>query len=316
MYSYGNRGHNQPATHNGTGRCYMTSQNHGFCVDATCLPNNWEALFTNANDNSNEGIVHSSLPYFSVQFHPEHTAGPEDLECLFDVFLESIPRKSKSVESDSQISIKDRLTQRLTYKPSAPIVVNRPKKVLILGSGGLSIGQAGEFDYSGSQAIKALKEESIQTLLINPNIATVQTSKGMADKIYFLPITPEYVEQVIRSERPDGVLLTFGGQTALNCGVELERNGVFAKYNIKILGTPIESIIQTEDRKIFADRISEIDEKVAPSAAVYSVEEVKEGEEVIASTPHLLQYYTVKNFQLFSQAECLNFQTKSQPLYF
>lgn len=264
----------------------MTSQNHGFCVDATCLPNNWEVLFTNANDNSNEGIVHSSLPYFSVQFHPEHTAGPEDLECLFDVFLESIPRKNKSVESHSQISIKDRLTQKLTYTPSAPIVVNRPKKVLILGSGGLSIGQAGEFDYSGSQAIKALKEESIQTLLINPNIATVQTSKGMADKIYFLPITPEYVEQVIRSERPDGVLLTFGGQTALNCGVELERNGVFAKYNIKILGTPIKSIIQTEDRKIFADRISEINEKVASSAAVYSVEEVKE-DSLIVSTPHL-----------------------------
>jgi len=240
-------------------------------VDATQLPADWEVLFSNANDNSNEGIIHSSLPYFSVQFHPEHTAGPEDLECLFDVFLESIPRQN---ESRSQIPVKDRLTRKLAYEPSAPIAIDRPKKVLILGSGGLSIGQAGEFDYSGSQAIKALKEESIQTLLINPNIATVQTSKGMADKIYFLPITAEYVEQVIRSERPDGVLLTFGGQTALNCGVELERNGVFSKYNVKILGTPIESIIQTEDRKIFADRISEIDEKVAPSAAVYSVNEV------------------------------------------
>ncbi|EZA54099.1 CAD protein [Ooceraea biroi] len=273
--NYGNRGHNQPVTHHGTRRCYMTSQNHGFCVDATQLPCNWEVLFINANDNSNEGIVHSHLPYFSVQFHPEHTAGPEDLECLFDIFLESIPRKNESESNFSlnQISIKDRLTQKLTYKPSVPIAIDRPKKVLILGSGGLSIGQAGEFDYSGSQAIKALKEESIQTLLINPNIATVQTSKGLADKIYFLPITPEYVEQVIRSERPDGVLLTFGGQTALNCGVELERNGVFAKYNIKILGTPIESIIQTEDRKIFADRVSEINEKVAASAAVYSVEE-------------------------------------------
>jgi len=240
-------------------------------VDATQLPADWEILFTNANDNSNEGIVHSHLPYFSVQFHPEHTAGPEDLECLFDVFLESISAKN---ESCSEIPVKNRLTQKLFYKPSVPITVDRPKKVLILGSGGLSIGQAGEFDYSGSQAIKALKEESIQTLLINPNIATVQTSKGMADKIYFLPITPEYVEQVIQSERPDGVLLTFGGQTALNCGVELEKNGVFSKYNVKILGTPIESIIQTEDRKIFADRISEIDEKVAPSAAVYSVNEV------------------------------------------
>lgn len=253
----------------------MTSQNHGFCVDATQLPANWEVLFTNVNDNSNEGIIHTSLPYFSVQFHPEHNAGPTDLECLFDVFLENIPRKNKNDEfATCKLSLKDRLTRKLMYEPSAPIAVHRPKKVLILGSGGLSIGQAGEFDYSGSQAIKALKEERIQILLINPNIATVQTSKGMADKVYFLPITPEYVEQVIRSERPDGVLLTFGGQTALNCGVELEKNGVFAKYNTKILGTPIESIIQTEDRKIFADRISKINEKVAPSAAVYSVQEV------------------------------------------
>jgi len=123
----------------------------------------------------------------------------------------------------------------------------KPRKVLILGSGGLSIGQAGEFDYSGSQAIKAMRESNIQTVLINPNIATVQTSKGMADKCYFLPLTPHYVEQVIKSERPNGVLLTFGGQTALNCGVELERAGVFAKYNVRILGTPIQSIIETED---------------------------------------------------------------------
>ncbi|XP_012543292.1 CAD protein [Monomorium pharaonis] len=273
---YGNRGHNQPATHRETGRCYMTSQNHGFCVDAAQLPVDWEILFTNANDNSNEGIVHSFLPFFSVQFHPEHTAGPEDLECLFDVFLECV---QDQINNRPYESVKNKLTEKLAYRPSVSIVTEKPKKILILGSGGLSIGQAGEFDYSGSQAIKALKEESIQTLLINPNIATVQTSKGMADKVYFLPIVPEYVEQVIRSERPDGVLLTFGGQTALNCGVELEKNGVFAKYNVKILGTPIESIIQTEDRKIFADRISEINERVAPSAAVYSVQEALEAAE-------------------------------------
>lgn len=171
----------------------MTSQNHGFCVDALRLPADWTILFTNTNDNSNEGVTHTNLPYFSVQFHPEHTAGPEDLECLFDVFLESV---RDEINDCPRISIRDRITQKLTYTPSVPVATNRPKKVLILGSGGLSIGQAGEFDYSGSQAIKALKEESIQTLLINPNIATVQTSKGMADKVYFLPITAEYVEQV------------------------------------------------------------------------------------------------------------------------
>lgn len=247
----------------------MTSQNHGYAIDATNLPAGWEPLFTNANDQTNEGIVHTSLPYFSVQFHPEHTAGPQDLECLFDVFLDTIKTKS------AKISVKERLIDRLKFKSADTISNQKPKKVLILGSGGLSIGQAGEFDYSGSQAIKALREEKIQTLLINPNIATVQTSKGLADKVYFLPIIPEYVEQVIRSERPDGVLLTFGGQTALNCGVELQRKGVFDRYNIKILGTPIQSVIETEDRKLFAERVSEIGEKVAPSAAVYDIHEVR-----------------------------------------
>lgn len=279
--SYGNRGHNQPAIHQGTKRCYMTSQNHGFAIDAATLPSDWEILFTNANDNSNEGIVHSKLPYFSVQFHPEHTAGPQDLECLFDVFLQCVRDTCNTTSSDPIIgpSIKQRLHSKLEYVPKKLTTNDRPRKVLILGSGGLSIGQAGEFDYSGSQAIKALREENIQTVLINPNIATVQTSKGMADKVYFLPILPDYVEQVIQAERPDGVLLTFGGQTALNCGVQLQRKGIFEKYEIKILGTPIESIIETEDRKLFADRINEIKEKVAPSCAVYSIHEALEAAE-------------------------------------
>ncbi|XP_003704308.2 carbamoyl-phosphate synthetase 2, aspartate transcarbamylase, and dihydroorotase rudimentary [Megachile rotundata] len=275
--SYGNRGHNQPVTHHGTGRCFMTSQNHGFAVDAGQLPTNWEPLFTNTNDDSNEGVVHSSLPYFSVQFHPEHTAGPQDLECLFDVFLDAVKDETNGT---AEISMKERLTRKLSFHANLPNgVATRPKKVLILGSGGLSIGQAGEFDYSGSQAIKALREECVQTLLINPNIATVQTSKGMADKVYFLPIIPEYVEEVIRSERPDGVLLTFGGQTALNCGVELEKNGVFEKYRVRILGTPIQSVIETEDRKLFAERIAQLNEKVAPSAAVYSIQEALDAAE-------------------------------------
>merc|ERR1711892_476556 len=156
-------------------------------------------------------------------------------------------------------------------KPKEKIV--NPKKVLILGSGGLSIGQAGEVYYSGTQAIKALKEEGIDTVVINPNIATVQTSKGLADKVYLLPVTPEYVEQVIKSERPDGILLTFGGQTALNCGVEMNKNQVFEKYGVRILGTPIRSIIETEDRKLFAQRIAEVGEQVAPSVIVENIEE-------------------------------------------
>ena len=173
----------------------MTTQNHGFAIDENELPKDWEPLFTNTNDKSNEGIIHAKLPFFSVQFHPEHTAGPQDLEFLFDVFLETVI-ESNGKKTEETITIKKRLHMKLAYEPKIPFCHFRPKKVLILGSGGLSIGQAGEFDYSGSQAIKALREEKIQTLLINPNIATVQTSKGMADKVYFLPISPEYVEQV------------------------------------------------------------------------------------------------------------------------
>uniref|UniRef100_A0A3P9IAK7 carbamoyl-phosphate synthase (ammonia) n=1 Tax=Oryzias latipes TaxID=8090 RepID=A0A3P9IAK7_ORYLA len=268
---YGNRGHNQPCVHTGTGRCFITSQNHGFAVDPDTLPKDWDVLFTNANDHTNEGIVHRTKPIFSVQFHPEHSAGPTDLVSLFDVFLQTVKDHK---DGNTQKSVKQRLMDHLTYPGSLkPEDVIRPKKVLILGSGGLSIGQAGEFDYSGSQAIKALKEENIQTVLINPNIATVQTSKGLADKVYFLPITAEYVTQVIKNERPDGVLLTFGGQTALNCGVDLTKLGVLEKYKVRVLGTPVASIEMTEDRKVFVEKMEEINEHVAPSEAALSVEQ-------------------------------------------
>lgn len=145
------------------------------------------------------------------------------------------------------------------------------KKVVILGSGALKIGEAGEFDYSGSQAIKALKEEGIYTILINPNIATVQTSEKLADKIYFLPVTPYFVEQILIKEKPDGLLLAFGGQTALNCGVQLYRAGVFEKYGVEVLGTPVQSIIDTEDREIFAGKLGEIDVKTPKSLSLIHI---------------------------------------------
>ncbi|KAI1897566.1 hypothetical protein AGOR_G00084580 [Albula goreensis] len=268
---YGNRGHNQPCIHKGTDRCFITSQNHGFAVDPLTLPVGWDVLFTNANDQSSEGIVHDTKPLFSVQFHPEHMAGPTDLVSLFDMFLDTVQDVKQGKIGKP---VKERLTDHLTFHGAPkPDELIRPRKVLILGSGGLSIGQAGEFDYSGSQAIKALKEENIQTVLINPNIATVQTSKGLADKVYFLPLTPEYVTQVIKNERPDGVLLTFGGQTALNCGVELTKQGVLERYNVRVLGTPVASIEMTEDRKIFVEKMEEINEHVAPSEAAMSVEQ-------------------------------------------
>ncbi|NWS48992.1 PYR1 protein, partial [Probosciger aterrimus] len=272
---YGNRGHNQPCLHEDTQRCFITAQNHGFAVEAGSLPPGWAPLFTNANDGSNEGLVHEHKPFFSVQFHPEHCAGPTDLEGLFDVFVET----AQDLQSGdgSARTVRERLRDWLTYDkaPAGSQDGVRPRKVLILGSGGLSIGQAGEFDYSGSQAIKALKEENIQTVLINPNIATVQTSKGLADKVYFLPITPEYVTQVIRNERPDGVLLTFGGQTALNCGVELTKAGVLERYHVRVLGTPVTSIEMTEDRKVFVEKMEEIGEHVAPSEAAASLEQAQ-----------------------------------------
>lgn len=255
---FGNRGVNQPCVDLRTGRCYITSQNHGFAVDAECLPDGWTALFTNANDGSNEGIAHLSKPWCSVQFHPEACCGPVDTFFLFDEFL----RRIKGSQNCSLTTIQ--------YRHAQPI-----SKVLILGSGGLTIGQAGEFDYSGSQAIKALREQHVQSILINPNIATVQTSKGLADQIFFLPVTPEFVTKVIEKVRPDGLFAAFGGQTALNCAIQLYKDGTLKKYGVKVLGTQIDSIIATEDRAIFKERVESIGEKVAESDTADCTEDAK-----------------------------------------
>ena len=153
---------------------------------------------------------------------------------------------------------------------------NDIKKVLLLGSGALKIGEAGEFDYSGSQALKALKEEGIETVLINPNIATVQTSEGVADRIYFLPVTPFFVEKVIEKERPQGIMLAFGGQTALNCGVELFQSGILEKYNLQVLGTPVEAIMNTEDRELFIGKLNEINVKTIKSEACETIEQARQ----------------------------------------
>lgn len=149
------------------------------------------------------------------------------------------------------------------------------KKVLLLGSGALKIGEAGEFDYSGSQALKALRQEGVSTVLINPNIATVQTSEGVADKIYFLPVQPYFVERVIQKEKPDGILLSFGGQTALNCGVELYKSGILEKYHVRVLGTPVQAIIDTEDRELFVEKLREIDVKTIKSEACENIEQAR-----------------------------------------
>jgi carbamoyl-phosphate synthase / aspartate carbamoyltransferase len=263
---YGNRGHNIPCTDALSGRCYITSQNHGYQVDTTTLPKGWNELFRNANDGSNEGIYCEEKPFFSVQFHPESTPGPRDTEFLFDVFIQNVV---DMVNTGTVHPISMPGGTKVENERRTPRVDVR--KVLILGSGGLSIGQAGEFDYSGSQAIKALKEEGVYTVLVNPNIATIATSKGLADKVYFLPVTPDFVRKIIKYEKPDGIYVTFGGQTALNVGIKLKDE--FASLGCKVLGTPIETIIKTEDRQLFASAMEEIGERCAMSRTATTPQE-------------------------------------------
>jgi carbamoyl-phosphate synthase small subunit len=283
---FGHRGQNQPCINVLDERCYITSQNHSYAIDSSSLPEGWTPLFLNANDGSVEGIYHKTKPFFSVQFHPEARCGPEDTHFLFDKFLDTARRHKAKVKFDPKAGLypfikDDSVGLRLGQGESIRDVIDftkvyrepLPKKVLVLGSGGLQIGQAGEFDYSGSQCLKALKEEGIKTILMNPNIATVQTAEGLADEVYFLPVTPEFVEAVIRKERPDAIMLQFGGQTALNCGIELQRQGILTRNGVRVCGTSVDSIIKTEDREMFNQALTEINEKFCTSIAVDQVED-------------------------------------------
>ncbi|BGP44932.1 Carbamoyl-phosphate synthase [Rhodotorula kratochvilovae] len=268
---YGNRGANIPCTSLVSGRCYITSQNHGYAVEPSTLQSGWKELFVNANDSSNEGIYSTERPFFSVQFHPESAPGPRDTEFLFDTFIGAIQRSLEQQSKGEQVTGAVAFPGGDAAENAAKSPRVEVRKVLVLGSGGLSIGQAGEFDYSGSQAIKALKEEGIYTILLNPNIATIQTSKGLADKVYFLPVTADSVRKIIEHERPDGIYVTFGGQTALQVGIQLKDE--FEGLGVKVLGTPIETIITTEDRELFAQAMEEIGEKCAKSAAAETIED-------------------------------------------
>jgi carbamoyl-phosphate synthase small subunit len=272
---YGHRSHNQPVQRVGSTQCFITSQNHGYAVDDKTLPEDWEPLFVNMNDGSNEGICHKTNPWMSAQFHPEACSGPTDTEWMFDEFVRSLTPDPSPKGEGSEYTRLGKQTEEVTTPLSKERGTGGVSKVLLLGSGALKIGQAGEFDYSGAQALKALKEEGIHSILINPNIATVQTSKDVADTVYFQPVTPEFVERVIEKERPDGILLSFGGQTALNCGVELYEKGVLEKYGVKVLGTPVQAIIDTEDRDLFVKRLDEIGVKTIKSEACNTVEEVQ-----------------------------------------
>ena len=313
---YGHRSHNQPVRMVGTDKCFITSQNHGYAVNDSTLPADWEPLFVNMNDGSNEGIRHKTNPWFSAQFHPEACSGPTDTEWMFDEFVSQLEGR------DDQLGGKNVLQSQGNSPTSLHSPLTTIKKVLLLGSGALKIGQAGEFDYSGAQALKALKEEGIHSILINPNIATVQTSQkdetdnsvsqAVADTVYFQPVTPEFVERVIEKERPDGILLSFGGQTALNCGVELYEKGVLEKYGVKVLGTPVQAIIDTEDRDLFVKRLDEIGVKTIKSEACSTVEEVQKAARELGFPVILRAAYALGGLgsgfcdneeQLLSQAE-------------
>lgn len=244
---YGNRGFNQPVTMHHTGKTHITSQNHGYAVDVTSLPMGWRESCYNKNDRSNEGIEHVSLPFHSVQFHPEARGGPTDTMYMFRDFYDECLR-SKFGQA-------------------------RRRTVLLLGSGGLGIGQAGEFDYSGSQAIKSFKERGYAVVLVNPNIATVQTTDGFADRVYYVPVEAPFVEEVIRKERPECISISFGGQTALNCGIALYDSGVLHRHRVRVLGTSIDAVVKTEDRDLFAKAMDAIGEETPRSASATTVEE-------------------------------------------
>lgn len=288
---FGNRGQNQPVLNTQTNEVFITTQNHGYAINGRALPAEWEQLFINCNDDTNEGIIHRTKPYFTAQFHPEAKGGPEDTGFMFEAFLRSIKSMSKervvfhtgrgSVAAPPSKSERGGVSSAGLYgmDRAAAKTRARVRKVLVLGSGGLSIGQAGEFDYSGSQAIKALKEQNVETVLINPNIASVQTnevdhrSTYQADHVYFLPLTASYVEQVIAKELPDGIIVSMGGQTALNLGVALDEAGVFERHDVRVLGSPVSTIRTAEDRDLFSAALEEIGEKMAPSVAVTSVKD-------------------------------------------
>ena len=247
---FGNRGHNQPVMNLESKTTYITSQNHGFAVDKDSLSDEWEEVFVNKNDNTNEGIRHKTKPFWSVQFHPEARGGPSDTEFMFGKFYK------KCVEMKYGNIKKDR--------------------VLLLGSGGLSIGQAGEFDYSGSQAIKSFKRQNLEVVLVNPNIATIQTSEELAHKVYYLPVEPNVIRDILQKERPQYISLSFGGQTALNCGIELYKSGILHQYGVRVLGTSVDNILKTEDRDMFARAMNSIGEKVPISYPALSVKDTLE----------------------------------------
>jgi carbamoyl-phosphate synthase large subunit len=254
---FGHHGANHPVKDLETGAVHITSQNHEFQVDAASLPEgDFFISHLNLNDGSVEGLAHRSLPVFSVQYHPEGCPGPTDNHYLFDRYVETVRARRPLLKAVGGAA------------PAPP----KPNKVLIIGSGPIVIGQAAEFDYAGTQACKALREEGVETVLVNSNPATIMTDEEVADRVYIEPLTAEAVEKVIERERPDALLPTLGGQTALNLAMELHRLGVLERHGVRFLGADADVIRRAEDREAFKELLAEIDEPVPPSRVCESLE--------------------------------------------
>ena len=257
---FGHHGANHPVKDLDTGSVHITSQNHEFQVDAASLPDGeFFVSQVNLNDGSVEGLAHRSLPAFSVQYHPEGCPGPTDNLELFDRFVEMVRGRRPTLRAVG----------------GAGSLRARPRKVLIIGSGPIVIGQAAEFDYAGTQACKALREEGVETVLVNSNPATIMTDEDVADRVYIEPLTIEALEKVIERERPDAVLPTLGGQTGLNLAMELHRSGILVRNGVRFLGADAEVIRRAEDREAFRQLLLDIGEPVPPSQVCESVQEAR-----------------------------------------
>jgi len=265
---YGHHGANHPVKDLDTGRVHITSQNHEFQVDAASIPaGDFYVSQRNLNDGSVEGLGHRRLPAFSVQYHPEGCPGPQDNQHLYDRFLDMV--RSRRPHGFAVGASGGR-----AIAGGAP--VERPRKVLILGSGPIVIGQAAEFDYAGTQACKALREEAIETVLVNSNPATIMTDEDVADRVYLEPLTVEVVERIIEREKPDALLPTLGGQTGLNLATDLAKAGVLERHGVRLLGASIDTIRKAEDRQAFKEMLEAIGEPVPVSRVCESLEEVKD----------------------------------------
>src|SRR5207302_740350 len=254
---FGHHGANHPVKDLETGLTHITSQNHEFQVDAASLPEgDFFVSQLNLNDGSVEGLAHRTLPVFSVQYHPEGCPGPQDNQHLYDRLIDMVRSGAPLVKA----------VAGMKEQP-------RPRKVLILGSGPIVIGQAAEFDYAGTQACRALREEGVETVLVNSNPATIMTDEDVADRVYIEPLTVESVEKIIERERPDAILPTLGGQTGLNLAMELHRTGVLTRHGVRFLGADADVIRRAEDREAFKQMLLEIGEPVPPSRVCESLEE-------------------------------------------